>query len=263
MLPSFLAAATFALGYSALALPTDPLFNTSAISGRSCGSTPSAEFIALAEAHFSQHRVTPDSNAGEVGKAISVYFHVIYKSTSCVFGYIFSMMGLNAATYCHYLHFSTFPYIGISGGYLPLSQVTSQMKRLNDDFAGSGYSFNLISTTRSFNPDWFDKAGPGSPQQTAMKTTLRVGGAAALNIYSVGFVSGSGAGLLGYATFPWSYSTAPKDDGIVFLYSSVPGGTAAPYNLGRTLTHEIGRKYLRSSIVYFHKLDLQVLTSRT
>jgi len=101
MLPSFLAAATFALGYSALALPTDPLFNTSAISGRSCGSTPSAEFIAVAEAHFSQHRVTPDSNAGEVGKAISVYFHVIYKSTSCVFGYIFSMMGLNAATYCH------------------------------------------------------------------------------------------------------------------------------------------------------------------
>jgi hypothetical protein len=47
------------------------------------------------------------------------------------------------------------------------------------------------------------------------------------------FNSGAGAGLLGYATFPWSYSSAPSDDGVVILYSSVPGGTATPYNLGQ------------------------------
>ena len=54
-----------------------------------------------------------------------------------------------------------------------------------------------------------------------------------LNIW----VCNIGGGILGYAQFPGGNLST---DGIVLLYSSLPGGSAAPYNLGRTATHEIG-----------------------
>ncbi|UYZ57886.1 M43 family zinc metalloprotease [Hymenobacter latericus] len=51
------------------------------------------------------------------------------------------------------------------------------------------------------------------------------------------WVCNLGGGLLGYAQFPGG---APATDGVVVLFSSLPGGTAANYNLGRTATHEVG-----------------------
>ena len=81
MTPGFLLSAVLALSSCVLAVPTSPLNDTAPIVGRTCGSNPSADEVAAAEAHFAQHKVTPDPTAA---RTISVYFHVIYENNSCV-----------------------------------------------------------------------------------------------------------------------------------------------------------------------------------
>ncbi|KAG6808986.1 hypothetical protein H0H93_016275, partial [Arthromyces matolae] len=115
------------------------------------------------------------------------------------------------------------------------------MNVLNKDYASTGVSWSLASTSRTVNGDWYSKADYGSAQQTAMKKALRKGGAGDLNVYTVGKTTAEGVGdLLGYATFPFDYAKNPNDDGVVILAGSLPGGSISPFNLGKTLTHEAG-----------------------
>jgi hypothetical protein len=115
------------------------------------------------------------------------------------------------------------------------SQVTAQMNVLNAAYAPSGFGFTLAGQDVTANNAWY-VAGPGSTAESQMKNALRQGGSGALNIYT----NNMGGGLLGWATFPSDYARSPKMDGVVVLYSSLPGGTAVPYNLGDTATHEVG-----------------------
>jgi hypothetical protein len=137
------------------------------------------------------------------GGVVSVYFHVITSSTGA--------------------------------GALSLNAIQNQMSVLNAAYAGTGWSFNLISTDTTANNTWFAMSD-GTSAETAAKNALRQGSADDLNIYT----ANPGGGLLGWASFPSSYAGNPKDDGVVILYSSLPGGAAAPYNLGDTATHEVG-----------------------
>ncbi|MDC3957206.1 zinc metalloprotease [Polyangium jinanense] len=173
---------------------------------RTCGTKElTMEEAAKLEAEFEQLAPWKDNLNVSVGAVIPVYWHVINKGT------------------------------GIANGDIPQTQIDDQIKVLNDAYAAWGVTFNLVSVDRTTNSTWYT-AGPGTTAEKNMKTALRQGSADDLNVYS----SNPGGGLLGWATFPSSYTSNPKDDGVVLLFSSVPGGSAAPYNLGDTGTHEVG-----------------------
>ena len=144
------------------------------------------------------------NRAALTGGVVNVYFHVVNKGT------------------------------GIANGDVTQTMITNQMSVLNTAYASTGWSFNLVSTDRTTNATWY--ANCYGTSESPMKTALRKGTAKDLNLYTCN----PSGGILGYATFPSSYASQPKLDGVVILYSSLPGGTATPYNLGDTATHEVG-----------------------
>jgi len=174
-------------------------------SGLRCGADHNPDRIRASEADFQQKKLFAPRELEVTGGIIPVYWHVINRGS------------------------------GIANGDIPMSQINDQINVLNTAYAPWGWSFVLVSVDRTTNSTWYT-AGYGSTAERNMKNALRQGTADDLNIYS----SNPGGGLLGWATFPSSYAGNPKDDGVVILYSSVPGGTAAPYNLGDTATHEVG-----------------------
>ncbi|KAN0059935.1 hypothetical protein ACQY0O_007908 [Thecaphora frezii] len=123
-----------------------------------------------------------------------------------------------------------------TSGKLSATAIQASINTLNKDYSGTGFSFYLSASETVTNSNWFNRMAAGSSYESAMKNTLRDGGSTTLNIYTVNFSNG----LLGYATFPWSYTSAPKNDGVVIQWNTYPGGSLTGYNLGRTLTHEVG-----------------------
>lgn len=130
---------------------------------------------------------------------------------------------------------------GTSNGDVPQTWIDNQLAVLNNAYSGATggantiFRFQLAGVTRTTNATWFTMSD-GSSAEAAAKAALRRGDATTLNIYT----ASPGGGILGWATFPWWYAGNPTDDGVVILYASMPGGSAAPYNLGDTATHEIG-----------------------
>lgn len=102
-------------------------------------------------------------------------------------------------------------------------------------FQGTGFSFYLANLDYTKNNKWFTGCYSAG-QERRMKQALAVDPAHNLNIY----ICKPRGGILGYAYLP---SSLPEDHylhGTVLLYSSLPGGSAAPYNEGDTCTHEVG-----------------------
>jgi hypothetical protein len=120
-------------------------------------------------------------------------------------------------------------------GAVSTQKIADQIAVLNNAYAAYGFNFTLAATDTTANDSWYTVT-PNTTAETQMKEALRRGTADDLNLYSANI----GGGLLGWATFPSSYGSSPLDDGVVFLNTSVPGGGAAPYDEGDTVTHEAG-----------------------
>ncbi len=145
----------------------------------------------------------PVPTVNVTGGTINVYFHVLTSSTGA--------------------------------GTVSSERINAQISVLNAAFASTGWSFNLAGTDTLASDLCFTMAY-GTTAETQCKAMLRRGTADDLNVYT----ANPGGGLLGWATFPWSYASSPLKDGVVLSFSSLPGGTATPYHLGDTATHEVG-----------------------
>jgi len=125
-----------------------------------------------------------------------------------------------------------------AGGNIPDSMVRSQIDVLNRAYAGgtggaaTAFAFSLTKINRVTRPAWTPIVAESSAE-VQMKSTLREGDMGTLNLYISDLVD-----YLGWGTFP--QSTFDSYDGVVLLNESLPGGTATPYNLGDTGTHEVG-----------------------
>ncbi|HEU5107417.1 MAG TPA: zinc metalloprotease [Micromonosporaceae bacterium] len=125
-----------------------------------------------------------------------------------------------------------------AGGNIPDSMVRSQITVLNTAYAGgtggaaTAFAFSLTKINRVTRPAWTPIVAESAAEEQ-MKAQLREGDMGTLNLYISDVVD-----YLGWATFP--QSTLDSYDGVVVLNESLPGGTATPYNLGDTGTHEVG-----------------------
>jgi hypothetical protein len=176
-----------------------------AVDSRNCGSQEfSSDEVTQIEARFEALRARREM-AGEVNAfatSIPVWVHVIRSSTGA--------------------------------GGVTTTQISNQISVLNNAYASAGFSFTLAGTDYTNNSTWYTCTGGSC--ESAMKNALHKGSADDLNLY----INNMGQGLLGWATFPWSYSGSPLMDGVVVLQSSLPGGSATNFNLGDTATHEVG-----------------------
>ena len=127
-------------------------------------------------------------------------------------------------------------------GNLTDAQIEAQMAELNLDFSGgaggydTGFRFVLASVDRTLNPDWFDMV-QGSNNEKRCKEALAVDPTHTVNIYTARF------NALGWSTFPWGVAESDVHQGMVVHYGSFPGGYITNFNMGRTVTHEMGHYF--------------------
>ncbi|KAL7926728.1 hypothetical protein ACQKWADRAFT_328387 [Trichoderma austrokoningii] len=170
----------------------------------SCGTEPSEEFMEM-----SRSLAEEEAAARKLGRRaahevqINVYMHIVASSQDP------------------------------GDGNLSDQDVTNQFQVLKTDFEPTGIMFNLKSIDRTVNATWANNTDLGR-----MWYYLRNGSYSDLNLWFIPTLE-----QYGYCTVPATGDTlryAIYQDGCTIRSDTVPGGRANNYNLGKTVTHEVG-----------------------
>jgi len=124
----------------------------------------------------------------------------------------------------------------VADGNITDAQIQAQMRVLNENFAGTGFSFSLASVDRTTNAEWYAMAK--SRVEREAKDALHRGDDTHLNLYTADIANS--VGYLGYAYYPRDVRGRPTIDGVVLAAGTVPGGDIENYDEGKTATHEVG-----------------------
>ena len=125
---------------------------------------------------------------------------------------------------------------GVAQGNVPQARIEAQIDTLNVTFGPLGVQFALALVQRVENAAWYRDLRLDSEEERAMKRALALDPARVLNLYTVS----PALDYLGWATLPDAQAEADREQGVVLLDQSLPGGDAAPFDRGHTGTHEVG-----------------------
>lgn len=121
-------------------------------------------------------------------------------------------------------------------GDIPDQQLFDQIDVLNSDYHETRFRFLFAGSDRTNNSMW-----AGVPHRSEweieMKRQLSRDVLHTLNVYVCPDLP---IQLPGWGTFPFEFEESDFMHGVVVLKDTFPGGTDAPFNLGKTLTHEVG-----------------------
>jgi len=147
---------------------------------------------------------------------------------------------------CLWMHVIYDPTTG--NGNVSQQMVLDQFEVFNQDFGGRNtqghgnggfeteFQFTLEGITRTGNRNWFLNIDQYEAEVTS---ELAVDPCRCQQVY---FSQLSG-GLLGYCYLPSSFPSCSTRHGCFNHYQTMPGGNYANYNLGQTVSHEVGHGF--------------------
>jgi hypothetical protein len=196
-------------------------------SGARCGTheyTPVMELISPSDCTLNRTTINQDYNDNRT-LVIPVVFHVIKKTDGT--GDISPALLQSQVDILNEDFNAVANTPGSMGTNIKLQFVLAKLDPMGNPTTG----IDVVTNNTYFND-------PGGSGTNTMKRTLKWDTTRYLNIYTN---DAGGGGTLGYATFPAEEAGGPEDGVVlnwVYVGRNAPGG--APYNMGRTATHEVG-----------------------